>query len=444
MNSEEELRGFIDSDQCVSFRWFDNVLGINVEQAKTIMDAFRNSHEDAFATYCITGHLKGTNQISAVAIVPEDKLDACKKKYETVSNVHIYSLQKRAMSELKDNLSFQLSTADALQTNELLLKAQGQEVPFLLNGYGGIKMGGVNMRPAGHRITMPAPVAPSSSSSSSSSAVASKTANAFFGAGGSSSSSSSSSSSKTGAAVKKEKPPAAVASFFANKKTADAPAPPAAAEKQKTKPEKVATAANTFEGDDEEDEKFADKNQSKMDVSEGAGGDNEDEVDTSPSGKAGKAGKKKNANVRGAMDDYFEDVAIEKFNADKGEGDEPGSATKGAPAGAAAPGEKKKKMKLVSKMFADEKGYLVTQQVMEEVTDDEEEPPVRAPPAFSSSAGAGAGAGAVGVKRPAPTEKDVKENSEPGEKKAASKPAPKKQKAPPAAQKSMTSFFTKK
>ena len=455
MNSEDELRGFIDSNQCVSFRWFANVLGIHVEQAKTTMGTFRESNADTFATYCITGHLKGTNETSTVAVVPEDKLDAFKNKYETVNNVHIYSLQKRAMSEIKDKLSYQLSTADALQTNELLMQAQSQEVPFLLNASGGIKMAGINMRQVGHRITMPVPVlAPSSScaSSSSSNSAAQSKGNSFFGAS-SSSNSSSSGSSKAGAAAKKEKPPAAVANFFATKKSApsssssssaaadadadaDASVPLAAAEKQK-KPEKAVTVANTFEGDDEDDEKFADRNQSKMDVSEGA---DANDVDTSPSAdKAGKAGKKKNANlnVRGAMDDYFEDVAIEKFKAGEGDDDTPGSASKDA-AGTVALGAKKKKMKLVEKMSADAKGYLVTEHVMEEVTDDEDEPPAppaRAPPAAPAAAG---------VKRPAPG--DVKENSEPsGDKKAASKPAPaKKQKAAPAAQKSMTSFFTKK
>lgn len=62
------------------------------------------------------------------------------------------------------------------------------------------------------------------------------------------------------------------------------------------------------------------------------------------------------------MDDYFEDMAkkqIEKANAlgESGENIE----------------KKKKRQKLVEKVFADDKGYLVTEMVYEDVTDDENE-----------------------------------------------------------------------
>ena len=72
-------------------------------------------------------------------------------------------------------------------------------------------------------------------------------------------------------------------------------------------------------------------------------------------------------NVRGAMDDYFEDVAIEKFKTtgDEGmcEGEEP-SAT------SATTVVKRKKKKLVEKFFQDAKGYMVTENVWEDGTID--------------------------------------------------------------------------
>ena len=134
MNNEEELQGFIEDDKCVSFRWFANVLCIPVEQAKTIMGTYRESHPDVFATYCVTGELKGKHQIS-IAIVPEEKLESCKNKYATINHVHIYSLQKRKFAEMKGQLSLQLSAADTLQSNDLLTQSNGQDT--LLNNNGG-------------------------------------------------------------------------------------------------------------------------------------------------------------------------------------------------------------------------------------------------------------------------------------------------------------------
>ena len=205
--------------------------------------------------------------------------------------------------------------------------------------------------------------------------------------------------------------------------------------------------ANTFEGDDEEDEKYAERGKStdkdKDDTAADTAMDVEDadtSIGASPSGKAGggkgsKKGAAKNVNVRGAMDDYFEDVAIEKFKAGDdadaqhdGEADVASSSSSSAVAG--AHGGKRTKRKLVEKFFQDEKGYFVTEQVWEEVTDDESEP---------------APTGGAGTKRGSPG--DVKENVPAASDKAASKPAPAKKPKPaaaPVAQKSMTSFFTKK
>jgi hypothetical protein len=39
MNMSDELRGFVDSDHCVSFRWFANVVSVSVEEAKAAMRA---------------------------------------------------------------------------------------------------------------------------------------------------------------------------------------------------------------------------------------------------------------------------------------------------------------------------------------------------------------------------------------------------------------------
>ena len=65
------------------------------------------------------------------------------------------------------------------------------------------------------------------------------------------------------------------------------------------------------------------------------------------------------------MDDYFEDVAIEKFKATSEDGMVEGEETSATSASNVV---KRKKKKLVEKFFQDAKGYMVTENVWEDGT----------------------------------------------------------------------------
>eukprot|EP01034_Spumella_vulgaris_P022377 gene22377-28499_t len=107
--------------------------------------------------------------------------------------------------------------------------------------------------------------------------------------------------------------------------------------------------------DDDDEEETGDKDTTDL-TGEAAEGDVE-------SGKKRKA--KAALHVHGAMDSYMEDVAIAEYR----------SSAAAEAAGEALPKAKRTKQKLVEKMFVDAKGYLVTETVMEEVTDDEGDTP---------------------------------------------------------------------
>jgi len=129
--------------------------------------------------------------------------------------------------------------------------------------------------------------------------------------------------------------------------------------------------------------------------------------------------KQKELLTRGAMDDFMEEAQIAEY--------------KRAQGGKTRP----KKRKLVEKMFADEKGYLVTEMVWEEVTDDEMDAPVTSYAKLKEGASA-----SVANKENGKSNTDGKEAKEGKEKKAPAKAAKKAE--PKGAQKSMMSFFGKK
>jgi hypothetical protein len=148
MNTQEELRGFIDNDQFVSFRWFANCLDINVEKAKGILQKFKDTNEDVFATYCISGQLK--NKQRSMTIVPENFLVKCKEQFSVVDCIHVYSLQKSKF-EQSLTVSAQLRAADLQQANELIVQ-QPLCLSFLLNEVGGIRLEGSDVKKIGKRV----------------------------------------------------------------------------------------------------------------------------------------------------------------------------------------------------------------------------------------------------------------------------------------------------
>jgi hypothetical protein len=141
------------------------------------------------------------------------------------------------------------------------------------------------------------------------------------------------------------------------------------------------------------------------------------------------------------MDDYMEDVAIEEFKAQEASG----CSAEGLEGvqGVLSEGGKRTKKKLVEKMFADAKGYLVTEMVWEDVeVSDSEDVPVKAIKTNTSNSNSNST-----NKRPIETEADEDKDGELVIKKGGAKaPAKKtaKKSAPVVQQKGMMSFFGKK
>jgi hypothetical protein len=258
MDPLDELRGFIDNDQFVSFRWFANCLDIHVESAKTILSKFKESNKDVFATYCVSGLLK--NQQQSISIVPESSLARCKELFSVINCIHVYSIQKVKFLE-SGSVSAQLNAADVQQANELTV-LQTPSTSFLLNGLGGIKMDGSDVKPVGQRAPVRAIVVASSSSDTSAEGQMMKS----FAKAGSKKEQTAASSSSAKDNKEDKKASAVATSFFAATAASSSakvvpekkkPAPKEIANKIKAKPaeklEKVEKVVNTVKGGEEDD-----------------------------------------------------------------------------------------------------------------------------------------------------------------------------------------------
>ena len=351
MDAEEELRGFIDNDQFVSFRWFANFLNINVEQSKKLFDEFKASNNDVFATYCVSGQLRNKQQ--SITIVPEDHLARCKDLFLVINCIHIYSLQKKKFQQ-SSTISAQLNAADIQQANELIAQQPSCE-SFLLNSVGGVRLDGSHVKPIGKRVAAMVRVISVADKtdeqmmksfakvgggiekvgvSSSSSAVkdsgkenskekskaSSSVANAFFAKAAAASSSAVNAVTPVATAAA---PKVIEANKIARKQSAKASS---ATEPLSTK---LASVADDDKDDDEEDnwteegaasykpDKKRLQSMKKANVILEA----DEGVRSIPPAvhdpaidEASSEARKTVPHVRGAMDDYMEDVAVEQYN----------------------------------------------------------------------------------------------------------------------------------
>jgi DNA polymerase subunit Cdc27 len=339
MDALEELRGFLDNDQFVSFRWLAVFLDVNVEKSKTILEKFKSSNSDVSATYCVSGQLKNKQQ--SISVVSEKNLTKCKEMFEHINCTHIYSLQKTKLAE-SVNVPVQLNTADVQQGIEQIA-LQPTCVPQLLNSNGGIKLDGNEIRPVGKRAQAIVRVISTSNKSSTSGSAERNIMKSFSSTSNNAKDKSgtaalSSSSAKDISAEKtKDKSKSAASAFFAN--TASATAEKSDVIKvAKTSTANVATNSTSGRlrkaesNDDDDDDEWTEegaasykpdkaKLQTKK-VARNATTTEEcsevpcatplivDEINT----KSVET-KKSQLHVHGAMDDYMEDVAIEQFNA---------------------------------------------------------------------------------------------------------------------------------
>ena len=349
MNALEELRGFLDNDQFVSFRWLAGFLDVNVEKSKIILEKFKSSNSDVSATYCISGQLKNKQQ--SISVVSEKNLARCKEMFEHIHCTHIYSLQKTKLAE-SANVQVQLNTADVQQGSEQIAQ-QPTCVSQLLNFNGGLRLDGNEIKPVGKRAQAIVRVISTSTKSSNSGSEERNAMKAFASASnstkdkGGATALSSSYSKDVSADKAKDKSKSAASAFFANAASATA-----AAEKKtlsKVAPSKINETSNavissnagrlrkeenTLNNDDDDDEWTEEgaasykpdktKLQNRKAVRSAGPLEESSEVPYAApliveevDGKNTKSveAKKSQLHVHGAMDDYMEDIAVEQFNA---------------------------------------------------------------------------------------------------------------------------------
>lgn len=369
MDPIEELGGFLDNDQFVSFRWLAIFLDISVEKSKKILEDYKSSNNDVTATYCLSGQLR--NKHRCVTVVSEQNLSRSQEFFEILNDTHIYSLQKKKIAE-SSNLSAQLHAADVQQASEQIF-AQKSAVHFLLNSIGGVRLNGNEVRPIGKRAAAPIRVIASSARDSASSAAQNGVTKAFSAANGNSKekaiAATSVFSSSSGKEIIKDRPnersKSMASSFFANSSaTFDNPKAVKLAKSEvalNTLKPKVVSSTKDEDPDDNDEwaedgaesyklDKNKLKNRGVEKLSSGphigqppisiALSENIEEISVAT---ATHDTKKAPVHVHGAMDDYMEDVAIEQYKADQAAGISESSE------GAGIVG-KRKKRKLVEKV----------------------------------------------------------------------------------------------
>lgn len=441
----EDLKSFIDGEELVTVRWLANTLSLPSAEAGALMESYKSANPTVTASYLITGIQKESISKS-FRFVSETDLEECKKGFSNITSCHIFSLQRSKVPLSTNTLAVQVSSADMSQASELLFMRHPNSDSFLKNKLGRIRSSGITVNSVGQRHLAAQAIKALSTSSDvagkkdsslgeqMSKAFATKptpitkasaavTAN-FFGAG--------SSSSK----------PKSVASSSSNKPTTSifekAPAAAAAAPKPPVAPHLMMPDTNPDDDGEWDDgtgyrpdaEKLKARkaahgmpvgtgglHQADVDADAAEEGDDDENADKGNEKKEKKARPSYTspvkANVHGAMDDYFEDVAsAEKEKAPK-----------------------RKRIKTVEKCYMDDKGFLVTTMVDEEVTDDE----APAPSSISRPKAPG-----PALKKAKEDHEDENDDVESGKKKAAPKPKPKGKAAPPPAQKGIGSFFGKK
>ena len=373
MDAGEELRGFIDNDQFVSFRWFANFLNINVEQSKKLLDKFKASNDDIFATYCVSGQLKNKQQ--SITIVPEDHLARCKDLFLVINCVHIYSLQKKKFQQ-SPTISAQLNAADIQQANELIAQLPSCEA-FLLNSVGGVRLDGSHVKPIGKRVAaMVRIISVADKTDDHMMKSFAKVGSGIEKVGVSSSSSAVKDSGKENSKEKLKASSSVANAFFAKAAaasssavTATAAAPPKVIESDKVSRKQAAKSTEPsstklpnvaeYDKDDDEEDNWTEeggasykpdkkrlqgmKKTKVISVAEEGEGSVPPSVDDQPTDETSSEPKKTVLHVRGAMDDYMEDVAIEQYNSGGHSGGDAAPISGGG-------GAKRTKKKLVEKV----------------------------------------------------------------------------------------------
>ncbi|XP_030838171.1 DNA polymerase delta subunit 3 isoform X1 [Strongylocentrotus purpuratus] len=111
----------LDEDRVVTYKWLSQTLEIHVNLAKRLLETFLSEQKKKGSstlnvTYAITGtqETKNGTQMTKIAIVKEDGLDAVKSGMKEVLGQHVFSIQKSA---LKDNSSLFTTDYEITQQN---------------------------------------------------------------------------------------------------------------------------------------------------------------------------------------------------------------------------------------------------------------------------------------------------------------------------------------
>ncbi|KAI8641224.1 DNA polymerase subunit Cdc27 [Parasitella parasitica] len=81
----------LQENKPVTYKSLARAVGIHVNKAKQVLYEFSEAHQDVRAIYCITGILLKSNQFN-IQLVKDAKLEDAKKGYKEISGVHVYSI----------------------------------------------------------------------------------------------------------------------------------------------------------------------------------------------------------------------------------------------------------------------------------------------------------------------------------------------------------------
>ncbi|XP_013775602.1 DNA polymerase delta subunit 3-like [Limulus polyphemus] len=110
-----------DEGRIVSYKTLSRILSIHVNTAKHSLAIFlkKVNSEKVYACYLLAGsqNLGSGDEIHKIAIVPEDRLEKAKKTFACLTSIHIYSVQK---TNLKDSSPlFTTDVCDNFKDGEL-------------------------------------------------------------------------------------------------------------------------------------------------------------------------------------------------------------------------------------------------------------------------------------------------------------------------------------
>lgn len=340
----DDISDVIENDNCITARWIAIQNGITVNKATDLISSYyKNNKGRVKANYTMSGFDSTGSKLFIV--VNEDKLEEAKAKFQKITSQKIHSLQKES-----EGLNSHLASQDADQAVEMLLMKHPNCGSFMSNSSGCIRIPDLSVVAVGERVLaahnedneVKAPSLAKKETAeehmsrmfaNKSSAPAKKTtaaASNYF-----------SSIAKDSTAAKTKSPfdgsssrtPSRTPSPFVRADTADTQTTLKTAASTS---ESVVGIAMTTDANDDEDAEWDDGTGYKVDPSrlakrtakkistsddEQEAGDSSADEEEGEGGEGGdvsgdkRKSKRAKKHVRGAMDDYMEDVAIAEFKA---------------------------------------------------------------------------------------------------------------------------------